>query len=111
MYGNGALTVTQWQGVKFDAPFCNETVVVAGQMCEGEDVLQSLNFDPVSWIRKKQLLNRLLTFTFFYNIAELLFPRYYVFVCTIRGISDLRLSGTTQENIAQILNSRNENID
>ena len=48
MYGNGALTVTQWQGVKFDALFCNETVVVAGQMCEGEDVLQSLNFDPVS---------------------------------------------------------------
>ncbi len=49
MYGNEALTVTQWQGVQFDSPLCNgnDTMPIAGQTCTGEDVLQSLNFDPV----------------------------------------------------------------
>ena len=56
MYGNGALTVTQWQGVVFDALSCNSTTEYdtnstaahsSKSYCTGEDVLKDLNFDPV----------------------------------------------------------------
>lgn len=49
MYGNSALTITQWQGVSFDSPLCNANVTIAGQTCTGEDVLDTLNFEPVKF--------------------------------------------------------------
>lgn len=51
MYGNSALTITQWQGVSFDSPLCNANVTIAGQTCTGEDVLDSLNFEPTYFYR------------------------------------------------------------
>lgn len=50
MYGNEALTVTQWRGVSFNSTLCVENEIIVGQTCTGEDVLDSLKFEPVSQI-------------------------------------------------------------
>jgi hypothetical protein len=50
MYGNSALTITQWQDVTFDSPLCHPNVTIASQTCTGEDVLTSLNFEPVNQV-------------------------------------------------------------
>lgn len=50
MYGNEALTVTQWRGVSFNSTLCVENEIIAGQTCTGEDVLDSLKFEPVNQI-------------------------------------------------------------
>jgi len=64
MYGNEALSINQWRGVKFDSPYCNigdigdmgsnatlstsslnATAPIISQICTGEDILDNLNFN------------------------------------------------------------------
>jgi len=71
MYGNEALSINQWQGIKFDNPNCNmlngesdmpintsnstisvdslsnatSSIPIIGQICTGEDILNNLNFN------------------------------------------------------------------
>lgn len=66
MYGNEALSINQWRGVKFDSPYCNigdigdmgsnatlstsslnATAPIISQICTGEDILDNLNFNVV----------------------------------------------------------------
>lgn len=61
MYGNEAVTVAQWQGVKFNSTICdlklsNQTMEAIAldpekvkQPCTGEEVLDKLNFSAVSF--------------------------------------------------------------
>lgn len=62
MYGNEAVTVAQWQGVRFNSTVCNLNLSnqtdeafrlypeMAKQPCTGEEVLDKLNFSAVSVI-------------------------------------------------------------
>ena len=48
MYGNEALSINQWQGVKFNETLCSVNDTLIGSVCSGEDVLAQLNFSLVS---------------------------------------------------------------
>jgi len=53
-YGNEALTINQWEGVKFNNTNCNTTVIEMLDIrdfsgpCTGEDVINSYNFNSVN---------------------------------------------------------------
>ncbi len=46
MYGNEALSINQWVGVKFNDTLCPDGV------CTGESILTNFDFNPVSYVFK-----------------------------------------------------------
>ena len=83
MYGNEALTINQWRDVEFTTPTpgCNSTLSSMlydeprEELCNGNDVIKSFNFNPVNTIVNLNL--RL-------EIHSLLFSRisfYEIFYC------------------------------
>lgn len=61
-YGNEALTINQWEGVKFNNTNCNTTVIEMLDIrdfsgpCTGEDVINSYNFNSAFLLRDILLL-------------------------------------------------------
>lgn len=99
MYGNEALSINQWQGIKFDNPNCNmlngesdmpintsnstisvdslsnatSSIPIIGQICTGEDILNNLNFNVV-----RSLEIATLTWTFVHSFRlPIVFYYYY----------------------------------
>ena len=48
MYSNEALTINQWQGIRFNTTECSANKSIPLITCTGEDVIKQFEFKPVS---------------------------------------------------------------